>query len=94
MRHNNLLRTVLLVILGVLIAAFAWMYRYGAYGSKALNGLQDETAVVQQQVAHLETDIVALEHDIAVCKTDFYKEKIAREQLQMAKEGEMIYYLP
>ena len=43
--------------------------------------------------AELSGDHNPLHMDSAYAETTFYKEKIAREQLQMARAGDQIYYV-
>lgn len=85
------------IVWGVLAAemfVFAYCYVYSTGGLLAVHTLEKETRVIEtanrelmQEVNHMEQEIIAWNED------DFYKEKVAREQLQMAYEDEDIYYL-
>ena len=42
----------------------------------------------------LQQEVKTIQEDIDLWKTDdFYKEKIAREQLQMARKGDKLFYI-
>ncbi|HZW61545.1 MAG TPA: septum formation initiator family protein [Candidatus Babeliales bacterium] len=76
------------------IMVLAAIYFYGSYGVQTLAQLRTETAVVEQEVMHLQQEVAILEHELNAWNSNpFYKEKVAREQLQMAREGDTIYYL-
>jgi len=53
-----------------------------------LNELQDQVRKLQEENQKLETEIKALKTDPKAI------EKLAREQMKLAKPGEMIYVLP
>jgi len=74
------------------ILFFSFFYYYGAQGMHAVFVLQKENMGVEQQVLEIKKEIAQLHDEITVWETDsFYKEKLAREQLNMAKSGEEIY---
>ena len=53
-----------------------------------------ERVALEMQLKQLQKEIDALEEEIYVWQTDdFYKEKIAREQLQMARKGDKLFYI-
>lgn len=75
------------------IGCFLWMYFFGPQGIQVFKQLADENAVVEQKIQVLRGDIAQLDRSITACNSDsFYKERIAREQLQMARKGDVIYY--
>lgn len=69
-------------------------YCFGANGIQGLRTLQRVTEQSKQELALLETEVAGLESELyAFMHHSFYKEKIAREQLQMARKEEIIYYI-
>ncbi len=85
---------LLRVIFALEIVGFAFVYYFGTHGMVALQQLQDEYTVINHDVMEQRTEIALLETEIANWQSDsFYKEKVAREQLQMARSGEQIYFL-
>lgn len=76
------------------IFIFAGIYFFGAQGLHAVWQLQHENSKAQQTVSVLQEEVTHLEHELHAWQHHpFYKEKLAREQLQMARPGEQIYYL-
>ncbi|HXW86389.1 MAG TPA: septum formation initiator family protein [Candidatus Bathyarchaeia archaeon] len=72
---------------------FGYLYWYGVYGKKAQKKVEEEYAVVIRQIAGVKKEIEDLEYDIVRWeKNSFYQEKIAREQLQMVKNNDIVYY--
>jgi cell division protein FtsB len=70
------------------------VYIFGRYGLPALWSLKKENKLISQEIAHLSQEVARLENK---CKEwqdyPFYKEKIAREHLQMARDGDYIFYI-
>lgn len=76
------------------VLIFFGYYFCGKQGLHHIWHLQAENNEFEQSLAGLNVEIAALEHEIHEWSTQpFYKEKMAREQLQMAYAGEQIYYL-
>lgn len=74
------------------IALFSILYFMGPSGVYSSQAIREESRVLETEIAAVESEIDALEKEINLVATDpFYKEKIAREQLQMAREHETIY---
>ena len=76
------------------ILIFSGIYFFGAHGLHNVWRMQHENSTAQHalnslqaEVNHLEDELYAWQHH------PFYKEKLAREQLQMARPGEQIYYV-
>ncbi len=85
-------RIILRLIFMLEVLVFGWFYYYGVCGMKDIYQLQQENEQIEQQIQMVQNEIVARECEVAAWQTDpFYKEKLAREQLHMAKEGEEIY---
>lgn len=69
-------------------------YYYGDQGMKQIQQMKVTNAHVQTQVVALQSDIAACQHELHQWNTfAFYKEKIARERLQMARSTDMVFYL-
>ena len=82
------------LLLLVEMAVFGYLYVYGING---IQTLKKQCAVVfdtEKNVTLLKNDVEQLEKEIYAWQTnDFYKEKVAREQLQMARKGDEIFYI-
>jgi len=76
------------------IFIFLGVYFFGGNGLQYLTRLKNENKQMHDQLQYLKQQMVALEKDIHDWNSnDFYKEKIAREKLQMARKGDQIYFL-
>ena len=82
------------IFLAAEIVVFGLVYLFGSHGVAKIRSLQKETMIIQQDISTLEHDIKELNSTIIAWNThSFYKEKVAREELQFAKEGDEIYYI-
>lgn len=87
-------RIFLRVFFGVELFVFALVYVFGPHGLYALRELENQNNTLQAEAATLKQEVQELEDKIAQWDAHpFYKEKIAREQLQMARKGDKIYYI-
>lgn len=87
-------RAALLTLLLVAIALTVHGI-FGEHGYLALRRRQRELETLQQQVKQLEEENQKLEQQIKGLKSDPKAvEKLAREQMKLAKPGEIIYVLP
>jgi cell division protein FtsB len=85
-------RIILRIALGVEISIFALYYLFASQGILTIMSLGAEIKKIEQEIFELNQEVLGLEHQIVLQKTcPFYKEKIAREQLQMARVDEEIY---
>lgn len=76
------------------LALFTGYYLIGTNGIVALVSMSKEIKNAQCEVSLLKDEVQHLQQHIALQKKHpFFKEKIAREQLQMAHENEEIYVL-
>lgn len=74
------------------VAIFSWFYIYGTNGIMAISKIRKENDEIKKQLIVKQEHIVALEKEVLAWQTEpFYKEKVAREQLQLARENEQIY---
>jgi cell division protein FtsB len=85
---QNLLKWLLVVE----FTMFLSVYFFGPHGMQLLYSMEKENNVLENTIQKLNNEITELTTEIALFEQyDFYKEKIAREQLQMARKGETIY---
>jgi cell division protein FtsB len=70
-------------------------YLGGAHGLPTLIQLQREKTALVAEITLLRTHVMSLEQEIAAWKErPFYYEKMAREQLHMARPDDIIFYMP
>jgi cell division protein FtsB len=87
-------QSILRIFFVLEILVFMCVYLLGAHGVQLMIQLKRENDALVQEIQQLATTVGDLEYQIHVWNTTtFYKEKFAREQLQMAKENETIFYL-
>ncbi len=85
-------KTALRVFFALEVSVFAGVYLFGPNGLQTMVLLEQENNEQDHEIARLSSEIGICEQKLALCKTDdFYKEKIAREQLQMAREGDEVF---
>jgi len=90
-KHKRLVFPLLFAVEVVVCLGF---YCFGAHGVQGLLALRKVTDQSKQELALLEAEVAGLEAELHAFNThSFYKEKIAREQLQMARADEKVYYL-
>ena len=76
------------------IIIFIGIYLFSAQGLQVLWGMKKDNLQVKVNIASLQNEIVELEEEVQEWQSNsFYKEKIAREELQMAKTGDEVYFL-
>lgn len=76
------------------IVVLSYVYVFGKSGLYALEKSRDEIKKVEQEIVQVKNEIAQLESRVSEWETDdFYKEKFAREQLQMACRDEEIFYI-
>lgn len=82
---------------GLLLAelvAIVIFYTSGNNGIVATMLLTKETQKIKNEIQLLEQEIVQLQDRLTAWHTcPFYKEKVAREQLQMARHDDEVYYI-
>lgn len=81
------------VLIAELIAFGVW-YCGGREGIGQLRRLRVENTLFEQELTFTQVSIANMQAEIERCqRDDFWREHIARTELQMAREGEEIYYL-
>jgi cell division protein FtsB len=86
-----LLRRCLIIFLVLEIIIFFLIYSLGPKSLKSLHemyGLKNQT---MRDITNLQAEIVMLKQEVEQARTDFAKEKIARERLLMKKDDELVY---
>jgi len=90
MMRRMLLQLLLLAEGGI----FVYVYLYGNNGHYALQQLCNENKQLEEKIDQLSQEVVQLKQEITEWEiNDFYKEKVAREQLQMSRKNDEIYYI-
>jgi cell division protein FtsB len=80
-------------LLGVEILCFFGMYWAGSNGLRSVWHARSMNIIKEQELLVLKNEVEDLKRQLHQWETEpFYKEKVAREQLQMARAGDMIYY--
>ena len=87
-------RSAVLVLVLVAIALFVHEI-FGEHGLLALRRQKKELETLQQQIQQLQQENQELEKQVKALKSDPKAiEKLAREQMRLARPGEIIYTLP
>lgn len=82
------------IFLCVEIVIFLGVYYFGVDGVKNLSSLSEENLLLDREIAQLQNEIAVYEREIVAWNSDpFYKEKVAREQLQMARADDEIFFI-
>ena len=83
--------TIFVLLLMALVAHVL----FGEHGFLAMRRAQQEVAKLRQDIAQLNADNKQLAEDIQALKSDpKLIERIAREEMGLAKKGELIFKLP
>ena len=76
------------------IIIFSLVYFFGSHGIHAIWQVQKDNKLLECQIKVTELEVQDLAKQIEDWKSDsFYKEQLAREQLQMAKRDEKIFLI-
>lgn len=85
-------QTMLRIFFAGEVIIFTGFYFCGSNGVFAVAQLKKESAVIEQKIQITMHDIEQLQTTITAWQSDpFYKEKIARETLQMARKDERVF---
>lgn len=91
---NKLYAYLLYAVLAAEVVVFAGFFIRGPQGLRNLSDIYLEQAAMQEGLTQLNQEVAVLKQDIDNWnKHSFHKEKIAREQLQMARPDDEIFYL-
>lgn len=84
-------------ILALELLVFFSYYFFGVNGINKINLLKNQENILQEEIIDLSKNITRLEEELKLFRfsdsQDFYKEKIAREQLQLGLPHEEIFIL-
>jgi len=87
-------RFLLRLFFVVEIFIFLLMYAFGSQGVQVVLAMRKENSSVSLEVRSLQSEVEQLEKTITSWKNDpFYKEKVAREQLHMARPTDEVYFV-
>lgn len=82
-------------LLMLFVAALAVHDIFGAHGFLAMQRTKSEIARVRADLNRLDQENLRLEEEVAALKSDPHKiESIARDELGLAKQGEVIIKIP
>jgi cell division protein FtsB len=89
---NNIKKIILRVFFLFEIIIFTVLYLFGSHGLQALNNLEKKNTGLKKELNILEKEVETLAKQLNEWNNClFYKEQIAREQLQMAHPHEELY---
>jgi cell division protein FtsB len=72
---------------------FLFFYLFGTHGLKTISSLKYDNNLLDNEISDLKKVNAILTEDLQAWHTDpFFKEKIARERLHMARKGDVIFY--
>ena len=76
------------------ITVFIGIYIFGSQGLQATRAIARECNTIEKTIARARSEIKQLKAEIVACESDaLHKERIAREQLQMARAGDTVYFI-
>jgi cell division protein FtsB len=88
-------QTALRLLLGLELISIAFFYLLSSGGLVALRHAHTINTELHQEIQQLEADISQLTTELDERKQNpFYRESIARKELQMAYTNETVYLLP
>jgi len=86
---------MLKIVLGAEIALFCVYYLFGSFGLQALRAADMNNQNLFEDIKTLENEVTQLAKELDEKKNNpFYKEVVARTELQMAYENEIKYIIP
>ncbi len=93
--EDGRLRRTAMLVLALIAIALTVHEVFGEHGYLALRRRRQELQTLQEQVRQLKEENQKLEQQIKALKSDPKAiEKLAREQMKLARPGEIIYVLP
>lgn len=91
---KELKRKAIRVFLGAEIACIALYYLFGSFGLQALRAADRSNHQLLFDIKVMEAELDTLSRELDERKDNpFYKETIARKELQMAYDNEIIYFI-
>lgn len=93
--HDPKSYRVAVFALALLCAALVVHEIFGEHGYLALRQERKDYDILQQQIQRLQQENLRLENQVKALRSDPKAiEKLAREQMKLARPGEIIYNLP
>ena len=87
-------RFLLRLFFGIEIAVFILMYIFGSQGLHVILSVRRENGTLASDIREQTSQVEDLKKTLAVWKNNpFYKEKIAREHLHMARPQDEVYFI-
>lgn len=87
-------RKVVRIFLGIEIAFITLYYLLSSFGLQALRSADHFNNQLVEDIKNLEAEVGSLSQELEDRKNNpFYKEAVARKELQMAYENEIIYLI-
>jgi len=87
-------KTILRQLFVLEILVFIGVYLFGKDGYRHIREVNAENQKLSCEILVIKNEIEAIEKEVKEWQaSDFYREKFARERLQMAKEGDEIYFI-
>lgn len=94
-RATQVTLRVVVLLAGVLSIVFAISFVFSDRGLPELQHARTRVAALRSEIARLESENTRLRAEIdSVRKSSYAVERIAREDLGMSREGEIVYMLP
>ncbi len=91
---RNIKKLIGQLFFGTWLVIFVVHYAFGSHGLLYGWRAQRENANLAKSVAQLQGEIAHLHEQILAWQTDrFYMQRLAREQLQLARDGDTVYYV-
>ena len=91
---SPLKRSLFRFFFGIESLLFIWTYLFGMQGIHVIITTQRENERTSKEISSIRQDIIELEHTITQWKNNqFFKEKYAREHLQMARAKDLVYFV-
>lgn len=88
-------RSILRMVIGLELIVATFFYVCGKGGMQAIRAADAIHAELLKEIGQLETDVAALERELDErLHNPYYKESVARKELQMAYQDETVYVLP
>ena len=75
------------------VVLFVFIYFFGGNGVNTAFQLRNECVVLENEIFELSDVVDGMRNKVASFEADdFYIEQIAREELQLARKGEIVYH--
>ncbi len=88
----NFNRSVIYFAFTLELVCFVGLFMFGPNGVAKISTMQQQNKQIEQEINEYKIELTQLEKQIDDWyQNSFLKEKIAREELQMARDGDEIY---